>query len=51
MITSTADLRYPEGIYKMVEETNAKLGAVDILVNNAGMQHVAPVHEFPNEKW
>ena len=26
-------------------------GAVDILVNNAGTQHVAPVDEFPPEKW
>ncbi|RKT53516.1 3-hydroxybutyrate dehydrogenase [Saccharothrix australiensis] len=25
--------------------------AVDILVNNAGLQHVAPVHEFPPEKF
>jgi 3-hydroxybutyrate dehydrogenase len=24
---------------------------VDILVNNAGMQHVAPVEEFPVDKW
>jgi 3-hydroxybutyrate dehydrogenase len=28
-----------------------KAGAVDILVNNAGIQHVAPVEEFPREKW
>ena len=26
-------------------------GPVDILVNNAGMQHVAPVEEFPVDKW
>lgn len=26
-------------------------GACDILVNNAGIQHVAPVDEFPTEKW
>jgi len=26
-------------------------GACDILVNNAGIQHVAPVEEFPPEKW
>lgn len=23
----------------------------DILVNNAGLQHVAPIHEFPPERW
>jgi 3-hydroxybutyrate dehydrogenase len=27
------------------------LGGVDILVNNAGIQHVAPVHQFPPQKW
>ena len=26
-------------------------GACDILVNNAGIQHVAPIEEFPVEKW
>jgi len=26
-------------------------GQVDILVNNAGIQHVAPIDEFPVEKW
>jgi 3-hydroxybutyrate dehydrogenase len=29
----------------------AAAGACDILVNNAGIQHVAPVDEFPTEKW
>lgn len=28
-----------------------KAGACDILVNNAGIQHVAPIDEFPEEKW
>ena len=26
-------------------------GGCDILVNNAGIQHVAPIEEFPVEKW
>jgi 3-hydroxybutyrate dehydrogenase len=26
-------------------------GGCDILVNNAGIQHVAPIEEFPIEKW
>ncbi len=26
-------------------------GACDILVNNAGIQHVAPIDEFPVDKW
>jgi 3-hydroxybutyrate dehydrogenase len=28
-----------------------EFGSVDILVNNAGIQHVAPIEEFPIEKW
>jgi 3-hydroxybutyrate dehydrogenase len=28
-----------------------KAGSCDILVNNAGIQHVAPIDEFPIEKW
>ena len=42
-----ADLARREG----VEQLLAEAGPVDILVNNAGMQHVAPVDEFPVEKW
>ena len=29
----------------------SEFGGVDILVNNAGIQHVAPVEEFPVERW
>lgn len=29
----------------------AEAGVCDILVNNAGIQHVAPVQDFPTEKW
>ena len=41
------DLSKREG----VEELMSEAGPVDILVNNAGMQHVAPIEEFPVEKW
>ena len=34
-----------------VEALMAEAGPVDILVNNAGMQHVAPIEDFPPEKW
>lgn len=34
-----------------VEAMMALAGDVDILVNNAGMQHVAPIEEFPVDKW
>ena len=42
-----ADLTTRDGC----EALMAGAGAVDILVNNAGMQHVAPVEEFPADKW
>lgn len=48
---SAADMRRPEEIATMVEQAIRELGRVDILVNNAGIQHVAPVHEFPVERW
>lgn len=28
-----------------------KAGTCDILINNAGIQHVAPIDEFPTDKW
>ncbi|PWK15702.1 3-hydroxybutyrate dehydrogenase [Tumebacillus permanentifrigoris] len=34
-----------------VESTVAAYGRLDILVNNAGMQHVAPLEEFPSDKF
>ena len=46
-----ADMTKPEEIRAMVAECTAKLGAPDILINNAGIQHVAPVDEFPDDKW
>jgi 3-hydroxybutyrate dehydrogenase len=48
---SAADMSKPDAIKKMMEETLRSSGAVDILVNNAGIQHVAPLQEFPPEKW
>lgn len=33
------------------EALMAGAGPVDVLVNNAGMQHVAPIEDFPVEKW
>jgi len=34
-----------------IEALIAQAGSVDILVNNAGMQHVAPIDQFPTDKW
>jgi 3-hydroxybutyrate dehydrogenase len=46
-----ADMTRPAEIADMVATATKALGRVDILVNNAGIQHVAPVDEFPPEKW
>ncbi len=46
-----ADMRRPQDIRALAERAAAELGPVDIVVNNAGIQHVAPVEEFPQEKW
>ncbi len=46
-----ADMTRPAEIADMVAYARRELGRLDILVNNAGVQHVAPVDEFPPEKW
>ncbi|MGF1621208.1 MAG: 3-hydroxybutyrate dehydrogenase [Rhodomicrobiaceae bacterium] len=46
-----ADMTKPDEIGALFKAAEAKFGAVDIVVNNAGIQHVAPVEEFPPEKW
>ncbi len=46
-----ADLSRADGAAELVRVTQDRLGGCDILVNNAGIQHVAPIAEFPNEKW
>lgn len=46
-----ADLSTHDGAGELVRDAEARLGGVDILVNNAGIQHVAPVEEFPLERW
>lgn len=48
---SGADMSKPAEVVKMIKAATAELGRVDILVNNAGIQHTAPVHEFPAERW
>ena len=46
-----ADLSKAAAVGEMMAYALAEAGSVDILVNNAGIQHVAPVDEFPPEKW
>jgi 3-hydroxybutyrate dehydrogenase len=46
-----ADMRRPAEIEDMVKMAVSQWGPIDILVNNAGIQHVAPVDQFPVDKW
>jgi 3-hydroxybutyrate dehydrogenase len=46
-----ADMSRPAEIAAMVDRAARELGSVDILVNNAGIQHVAPVEDFPVDRW
>ena len=46
-----ADMSRPDQIEDLIRHTEASFGRLDILVNNAGIQHVAPIEEFPVERW
>ena len=48
---SDADLTKVDAIEAMMAQVADTFGGIDILINNAGVQHVAPVDEFPLEKW
>ncbi len=51
VLFSPANMLQSEQIVAMIAEAEETFGSVDILVNNAGIQFVAPVEEFPEEKW
>jgi 3-hydroxybutyrate dehydrogenase len=51
VIYCNADVTKPAQIADMMAKAEKEFGGVDVLVNNAGIQHVAPVEEFPVEKW
>ncbi len=46
-----ANLLHPDEIRVMVNSGVERFNSIDVLVNNAGIQHVAPLEEFPEEKW
>ena len=46
-----ADLSKGDQSRRLIDDAAAAFGSVDILVNNAGIQFVAPIPEFPEEKW
>src|SRR4051795_4156204 len=50
-VHSPADMTKPLEVAEMVGLGEKTFGSVDVLVNNAGIQFVAPIEEFPPEKW
>jgi 3-hydroxybutyrate dehydrogenase len=48
---SAADMSKSVDVRTLIADAQRELGPVDILVNNAGIQHVAPVEDFPDDKW
>ena len=51
VLYSPADMSKTEDIERMIQLAEREFGRIDILVNNAGIQHVAPIEEFPLDKW
>jgi 3-hydroxybutyrate dehydrogenase len=48
---SGADMSRAADVRALAQLAVDEFGKVDIIVNNAGIQHVAPIEEFPDEKW
>lgn len=48
---SGANLTKTEAIEEMMAYAKETFGPIDVLVNNAGVQHVAPLEEFPVDRW
>jgi 3-hydroxybutyrate dehydrogenase len=45
------DVSRAEDVQRLIRTTVDRFGRIDILVNNAGLQHIAPVVDFPEERW
>ncbi|HLQ04584.1 MAG TPA: SDR family NAD(P)-dependent oxidoreductase, partial [Verrucomicrobiae bacterium] len=50
-VAQRTDISSRDDCRALVERARKEWGGVDILVNNAGLQHVAPVEDFPEDRW
>ena len=51
VLYNPADLSKAEECEALIHDAEKRLGSVDILVNNAGVQFLAPVEDFPVDRW
>lgn len=45
------DLTQAEEVESLVKIASSQLGSIEILINNAGVQYIAPIENFPVNKW
>ena len=50
-VFKNSNLMTPEGVQELVDFAYSEMGSIEVLVNNAGIQHVAPIEDFPIEKY
>jgi 3-hydroxybutyrate dehydrogenase len=46
-----ADIAKRDDAAALVDTAVRHFARLDILINNAGLQYLAPIHEFPEDKW